>query len=247
VAVAAFAVPAVRDGDAPIIGGGGGRVLLEDDFDQQERGERVWQVRQAAPGSLDYLDEPSFPGRERAMGNRLEPGDTAEDGAPRSELSSPLRFDEGDERWFRLPVRFGQWELQSDAWALVWQAHSGENSPPLALYVESDELLLRLKNGETNESYWEMPFEQDRWYDIVIGVRFSTDEDDGWVEVWVDGKQQTLENGETRMGAATLSPELPESYDKLGLYMHEIDSGAREVLHGLYAVGTTREAVMRVS
>jgi hypothetical protein len=235
--------PAARDEPAPPDDEPDGRILLEDRFDQEEEGESVWQFRQAAPGSIDYLDDPTFPGRERALGNRLEPGDESPDGAPRSEFQSPLRFKEGDERWFRLPVRFGEWELESGAWAIVWQAHAGEGSPPLALYIESDELLFRLKNGETNEIYWEMPFEQDEWYDIVIGVGFATDED-GWVEVWVDGEQQELENGETRIPAAALSPETSESYDKLGLYMHEIEEGAREVLHGLYAVGTTREAVM---
>ncbi|HEX2160767.1 MAG TPA: heparin lyase I family protein [Thermoleophilaceae bacterium] len=223
-----------------------GQLLFEDRFDSGSAGEGIWGPKQAAPGSLDYVESPVFPGRSKAMRNRLEPGDLhAGTNSSRSELTGSLKFRDGDVRWFRMPVRFNEWSLQSGAWALIWQAHSGSGSPPLAAYVQSDELLFRVKNGYTGQIFWEQKFELHRWYDLVIGTQFSHG-GDGWVEVWVDGVRQKLRNGQQRMTGATLSPTSSYSYDKLGLYQaSSFSSGARELLHGMYKVGTTRESVVR--
>lgn len=229
---------------SPLDADGAGNLLFEDRFDLGSAGEGIWGPRQAAQGSLDYVTSPVFSQRTMALRNRLEPGDVhAGTDSARSELTGSSRFYDGDVRWFRMPVRFNEWRLQADAWALIWQAHAGSGSPPLATYIDSEEQLFRVKNGNTGQVFWERSFELGRWYDLVIGARFSHG-GDGWVEVWVDGVRQTMHNGQQRITGATLSPVSAHSYDKLGLYQSKsLSSGARELLHGMYRVGTTRSSV----
>ena len=225
-------------------------ILFEDQFDLGAAGEDPWGPNQSAPGSLTYVNDPVFGPRNLSMRNRLVPGDIdPATGNCRSELTGVLAAAEGVERWFRLPVRLDQWSLQAGIWGLIWQQHLGLGSPPLALFMREAVLSFRLANGITDENHWLYPISLDTWYDIVIGVKFSTNPAVGWIEVWLDGVQQTLEGGLTRRFARTATTSAGDyalqNYDKLGLYTANMPAGfVRDVYHGMYRVGTTRESVI---
>ena len=85
-----------------------------------------------------------------------------------------------------------------DSWQIMSQWYSNYGgSPPLALFHDRG-LPLRwsLRHGDSSRTYWRSrDLERDEWHEIVVGVFLSQSPSRGWVEVWLDGKRQTLENG----------------------------------------------------
>jgi len=219
---------------------------FQDQFNLAEAGEAIWGPKQTAPDRLTYVTSPVFGDRDRAMRNRLLPGDIdPATGDARSELSGIMHAIEGRERWFRFPTLIEEW-TSLDEWALIWQQHMGAGEPSIAMYMRQSALGFRLADEQDNVNYWVSDeILMGDWYDLVVGVLFSTDPEVGWIEVWLDGEQQTLENGETRMYGQTARDYEFQNYDKLGLYTEPLDpADERVVLHGMYLVGETRPDVM---
>jgi len=76
--------------------------------------------------------------------------------------------------------------------------------PPIAMYVIGDRLAL----DDSPSPIWTSSrnITKDAWQDVVLHVSFSADPHVGYVELWLDGAQQTFANGKTRYYQATLKP-----------------------------------------
>jgi hypothetical protein len=162
----------------------------------------------------------------------------------RCELVGPRLPDER-ERWFRLAIYVPSAADPPDSWQIMSQWYSvSEGSPPLALFNNKG-LPMRwaLRNGDSTKNYWRSrKLTRNRWHELVVGVFLSQARSRGWVEVWLDGRRQTLRNGRKRMHVKTRGP-VPGAF-KTGIYRSPAATGTSIQYMDHYSVGPRRESVM---
>jgi Polysaccharide lyase len=166
-----------------------------------------------------------------------------ETGSARSEISGPT-FEEGQDIFVRDAIKVPAANTFSGSWQIIQQLHENDwgGSPGIAVFLDSD-LQIHMGAGDGSPSYWEGPrLEKERWYDLVYRVHLSRDPAAGFVEVWLDGQQQTLVNGETRAYGQTIQTE--STYLKVGIYRSSSSTGTSVVEHDEIVVGTSLESVL---
>lgn len=106
--------------------------------------------------------------------------------------------------------------------------------------TSSNSLKLRAVNGSS--TFWKsQALQRDRWYDLTYRVKLSQDASVGFVEVWLNGVQQTLSNGNTRAYGQTM--QAAQSYLKAGIYRSKSSTGTSIIEHDAIDVGTSLAAV----
>jgi hypothetical protein len=213
-------------------------VLFRGDF---ESGFAGWHVQ-----SLSYRASLVSGGTFQGSGAarfEVQDGDVEpETGSPRSEVSGPT-FDEGEDLYFRDAIRVPAASGYEGSWQIVQQLHEEDwdGSPGIAVFLEPDDSL-RIGRGDGDATYWESEsLARDRWHDLVYRVYLSRDSSAGFVEVWLNGAQQTLEDGGTRAYGETI--QTAQTYLKAGIYRSRSSSGTSLVEHDNIVVGTSLAAV----
>jgi Polysaccharide lyase len=214
-------------------------VLFRGDFDSGFTG---WHVQ-----SLSYratlFSTGAYQGIQAAR-FEVQPGDVEpETGSQRSEVSGPT-FEEGEDVYVRDAIRVPAANTYSAPWQIVQQWHEEDwnGSPGLAVFLE-DNRALRLGPGDSSHTFWKSaPLQTDRWYDLVYRMDLSQDPSVGFVEVWLDGVQQSLANGQARAYGRTI--QMPATYLKAGIYRSKSSTGTSIVEHDAIVVGTSYSAVM---
>ncbi len=205
-----------------------------------------WRERQCLDDRLSVGSKrpAAFEGSDRA---RLEVRDGDEEpdtGSERCELVGPSLPGDG-ERWYRQAIYIPSSADPPDGWEIMAQWYSNYGgSPPLALFHNYG-LPMRwsLRRGDSSRTYWRSSkLGRDRWHEIVVGVYLSQRPSKGWVEVWLDGKQQRLKNGRTRMYGATRGAS--RGSFKTGIYRSPASTGTSVEYVDGYRVGRSRESVM---
>jgi hypothetical protein len=191
-------------------------VLFRGDFNTGDTSQ--FRVVQSAPGrvTVGTSDPAPFEGSHRGR-FEVRAGDSAANGN-RAEVTGP-DFSEGSERWIRQAIYVPTGSATESGWRLVAQFHSfGGGSPPLALFLDAGaNPSFELGYGDSSTFDWNGPtIQRNRWYDVVLHVRFSSDSSTGFVEVYLDGRLQTLTNGQTRRYRATSASG--GAYYKTGIY-----------------------------
>jgi Polysaccharide lyase len=175
----------------------------------------------------------------------VRPGDTGgEAGGNRAEVTPPKevpRFEEGDERWIRDSVYVPRQTLDTPWRQVVQYSANGEGSPAVALFLDTDgesRPRLELRHGDSSTKDWVGPtLAFDRWYEISVHLNYSSDPSAGFVEVYLDGKKQTLTNGQTRRYRATM--EHGEAYLKVGIYRDPSHDSTDVVFHDDVVISAT--------
>lgn len=235
--------PTQRDGQVPAEWQGG---YETGDFSQ-------WTGVQAPPDRQPTIvRDPVRSGRYAAR-FELEPGDTTRTGdyeSHRSEVflgSNDMPLSEGDEYWFGLSVMFGDgfgWESQEQT-VVQWK-NEGTGSAPFDMRVAEDGRLCLADARDWDQTvlHWctDEPLETGEWYDFEIRARFSSDEDEGFVELRHDGEPQELSSGTERDYFATLEPNA-DSYVKQGYYTGQNFSYSGVVFHDSMRIGDSLDAV----
>jgi Polysaccharide lyase len=216
-----------------------GTVLFDGGFDAGFAG---WYV-QSLSTRATLISSGAFQGSQAAR-FEVRQGDVEPDtGSQRSEVSGPT-FREGQDLYFRDAIRVPSSNTYSAPWQIVQQLHE-ENwggSPGMAVFLENNHAL-RIGAGDGSPTFWRGPVLQtDRWYDLVYRVRLSQSASAGFVEVWLDGVQQSLANGQTRIYGQTV--QMPETYLKAGIYRSKSSTGTSIVEHDAIRVGTSLAAVI---
>ena len=200
-----------------------------------------WGV-QSIPGRATLSSSNAFEGTSAAR-FEVKQGDVEPDtGSQRSELSGPT-FHEGEDLFIRDGIRVPSTNTYSTPWQIIQQLHEEDwsGSPGMAVFLDS-EPALRIGAGDGSPTFWRSSkIEEDRWYDLVYRVMLSRDPSVGFVEVWLDGVQQTLVNGQTRVYGQTI--QAAETYLKVGIYRSKSSSGTSIVEHDSIVVGTSLAAV----
>jgi hypothetical protein len=212
-------------------------VLFDGGFDD---GFESWYV-QALDYRVGVFGEGALNGS--AAHFEVHDGDVEPDtGSERAEVSGPS-FSEGQDLYVRDSIRVPSTSNSDTDWQLIQQLreHDWGGSPGMAVFLEDDREI-EIGAGDSWPMYWEGPeLETDRWYDLVYRVFLSQDPDAGFVEVWLDGVQQEMLNGEARIYGPTL--QRPRNYLKAGIYRSPSSTGTTVVEHDNVIVGTSYEAV----
>jgi len=216
----------------------GSNILARHDFDSGFD----WHLQSIA-GRASLFSTGVFQG---TGAGRFEVGDgdvEPETGSERSEVSGPT-FDEGQDLYIRDAIRVSSASTYQGPWQLIQQLHeeNWNSSPGLAVFLDTKSSL-KIGAGDSSQIFWQGPqLQRDRWYDLVYRVKLSQDPSVGFVEVWLDGAQQTLTNGQARAYGQTI--QMPQTYIKAGVYRSKSSTGTSIVDHDDIVVGTTLAAVM---
>jgi hypothetical protein len=142
----------------------------------------------------------------------------------RAEVQVSTGESEGDERWYAWSTMFAPDFPSYATWQVVSQWHANANgSPPVAFMAEGDSLVLKIHRhsgpGSVIEirNIWRGSLRRGQWQDIMLHVKWSGDDAVGFIELWIDGVPQTMDNGSTRRMIRTLYPGVG-AYFKQGLY-----------------------------
>ncbi|MDE3100176.1 MAG: RICIN domain-containing protein [Verrucomicrobiota bacterium] len=109
------------------------------------------------------------------------------------------------------------------SWVALFQMHgygvSGQGAP-LVLRTENGDgnLYLQANANGINQDIWHGQFKLGVWQGFVLHVFLSTNWSQGYVELWVNGVQQTFYNGQTRWYGPTwdnVDGKWQDSYNKL--------------------------------
>jgi hypothetical protein len=213
-------------------------MLFNGDFDSGFKG---WYV-QSLSSRATLFSSGAFEGGQAAH-FEVRQGDVEPDtGSQRSEVSGPT-FKEGQDLYFRDAIRVPAANDFSAPWQIVQQLHEEDwnGSPGVAVFLENDHAL-RIGAGDGSPKFWQGPaLQSDRWYDLIYRVKLSQDPSVGFIEVWLDGVQQKLVNGQTRVYGQTT--QMPETYIKAGIYRSKSSAGTSIVEHDAITVGTSLASV----
>ncbi len=218
-----------------------GEILFKATFDSTS-GFAGWYV-QSLPGRASTSTSDPFEGA-RAARFEVRDGDVEPDtGSERSELSGPT-FNEGEDLYFRDAIQIPANSTYQGPWQIIQQLHeeNWSGSPGMAVFLDSQPAL-RLGAGDGSPTYWtSSQLQKERWYELIYRVNLSRDPSVGFVEVWLDGVQQVLDNGQTRAYGQTI--QTTETYLKVGIYRSKSSTGTSIVEHDSIVVGTSLAAVM---
>jgi hypothetical protein len=214
-------------------------VLFRGDFDS---GFENWHV-QSLSDRATLLSTGAFQGTQAGR-FEVQSGDVEpETSSQRSEVSGPT-FDEGQDLYIRDAIRLPASNTYDVPWQIIQQLHEEDwgGSPGMAVLLD-DQRTLTLGSGDSSQTFWQSaPLQSDRWYDLVYRVNLSQDPSSGFVEVWLDGAQQSLDNDQTRIYGQTI--QAAQTYLKAGIYRSKSSSGTSIVEHDAIVVGTSYAAVM---
>ena len=204
-------------------------------------GADVLRSFRSTPWNTDDADDPA------AVASPDTPGATAvaftvPGGGSRSELVPAFRsFREGDRYYFGLAVHLADdFPIDTSDWQVIAQwKNSRDSSPPLSVKVGGGRF--QLDGGAGVGEPWQRdigPAPTGRRVDLVVGVRFSSDPDEGSVDVWQDGRQ-VVTGYHPRSG--TLYPD-QVSYLKVGLYRSEDIEDEGTLYYDDVTIARTRES-----
>jgi len=203
-----------------------------------------WYVQSLEGRATTSTSDP-FEG-SRAARFEVRDGDVEPDtGSERSEVSGPT-FNEGEDLYIRDAIRIPSTNTYSVPWQIIQQLHEEDwgGSPGMAVFLEAGPIL-RIGGGDGSPRFWQSgTVEMDSWHDLIYRVMLSRDSNVGFVEVWLDGVQQTLLNGQLRAYGETI--QAPQAYLKAGVYRSKSSSGTSIVEHDSIVVGTSFAAVAGV-
>jgi polysaccharide lyase-like protein len=208
-------------------------VLFRGDF---EAGFDGWHV-QSIPSRATLFSGGAFQGsaaRFEVADGDVEPETDSE----RSEVSGPT-FDEGQDLYIRDAIRVPSATSFEGSWQIIQQLHETDwgGSPGIAVFLDEDNAL-EIGAGDGSTTYWEgADLQHDRWYDLVYRAYLSQDSSEGFVEVWLDGVQQTLDNGGTRAYGQTI--QTSQTYLKAGIYRGKSSEGTSLIEHDSIVVATS--------
>ncbi len=221
--------------------GNPGSILYKNNFEGNWGASYV----QSMPGRATISSRNPFEGT--GVGRfEVRPGDVEPDtGAERSEISGPT-FNEGAELYVRVELRIPTSYSYQGSWQLINQLHEANwgGPPGMATLLDANRRI-DIQSGTGEPLYWRGPqLESERWYDVVYHVKLSQDPSQGFVEVWLDGAQQTMVNGQTRMFGKTI--QAAQTYFKAGIYRCMGSSGVSLIEYDDIVIGTNLSAVMSV-
>lgn len=220
-----------------------------------------WSSVQACPGAVSVVRQPVKQGRYAAR-FRVTDADTHSNCRevptqdPRAQLVGPPGlFKPGDDVYIGFSTYFksGFPAVTGDAWLQVFQLYGPPfgGSPTLEIAVRGNRLTLNSQQDNGHHTLWESHKEIAKgagWESVVLRVKWSTDPDVGFVELWHNGTRQVLRNGQQRLRMATFVERINGTSSTVYANLYRSSSakyGATSLLHDDIRVGATYQSVAR--
>ncbi|HUB99111.1 MAG TPA: heparin lyase I family protein [Solirubrobacterales bacterium] len=169
---------------------------------------------------------------------------------PRAQLGTAYILKPESTYWGRTRIFFPKdfptfrtWMTLVSIWA---PPYGGDGAPFHFMSWNGTNLEVERNSNSHDDTPLAMPITRGQWMDLLWCERLS--KTDGFVEVWVDGKQQTFENGQARLAYPTIDNTNSGGNQNLRLEVYYAHNGIPNgqpvtvLFDGLY-VGTSRESV----
>ncbi len=199
-----------------------------------------WTGRESvAANRLQIVEDPVREGRFALKATVYQGDDPIGASGNRNELLHYGNESEGTEYFYKWSTMFAPDFPSVNTWQLFTQWHHDGNSgsPPLEFFVRGENMHLRVE-GRDDRIVWKAPLERGKWLDFVLHVKWSSDRNVGFVELYYNG-QLVL----PRTPAATLYWGM-QNYLKQGLYRDAAVGPAGVVYHDGMIQATSLEDVM---
>jgi hypothetical protein len=171
---------------------------------------------------------------------------------PAASLIGPTMFHNGDDAWMGFSVYFPASFPTIPTWFQFAEVygHPYGGSPPIGLDIEGNRMGLWRDATHNMDNPWGTPVVTGAWQDFVLHVKFSPDPSVGFVELWLNGIQQSFADGSTRLYYSTLVPGnnwdggSGGDYLDIDQYRSHLDHlGTVTVYDSEMAIGTSYSAV----
>lgn len=204
-------------------------------------------VQSAAPNRIQEVPDP-LGGGGNALRFRVPDGDVYPNTPtenPRAQALTPNFIKPGLEFWVHDQVMLPSSFPSNLPWLSMLSIYGPpyEASSPLNFAVNTDEIMLKRNGTYGFDSPWRMPLagNRNRWIDFRLHERFGRD---GWIELWIDGKPITFENGHERLYMATRDSSNDTGPNHVTINNYRTHGYASEVTvyHRGFRVGRTSES-----
>ena len=221
-------------------------------------GSRVsdFWLNQSAPGAVSEVADP-LGSSERALKMTVRDTDVypiTPTENPRAELLSPTFIKSGDEFWLSTKFMIPTDMPSVPGWLSLVSVYGAPFQGSSPWHVAIDENKLRWQRNETYkyDTPWEASLTKGSWVTVLCHERFGSD---GWIEMWINGKQITFFSGgtynpnhvaaTTKLGMKTMdsSNNGGPNYAKIMQYREVGMFQTGTVYFGSLKVGTTRTSV----
>lgn len=160
------------------------------------------------PGRTVIAGPPNTRNSDRSLYMEVRDGDLLAGSNERVQIqASTIREYDGDEAWYSFSSFLNNNLLASGSaisFALFMQFHAAANgSPPVSLVMDGGQMGLKIHRYVTPESDtnysvhfpWRKPLANycGRWVDWRMRIKWSSSDDIGFLEMWVDGVKQTFD------------------------------------------------------
>lgn len=127
---------------------------------------------------------------------------------PASSLLTPALFGNGDDRYISFATMFPSGFPYITNWFQVGEIFGPPygGSPTIGIDVKGNQLGLWRDATHHFDNPWHTTIQPNKWMDVTLHVKFSTDPGIGFVEIWLNGIPQHFTNGATRLYYITLLP-----------------------------------------
>ncbi len=201
---------------------------------------------QAAPGAIAEVPDPAGSSETdflMTVSDRdvypITPTDN-----PRAQALSPPLIHPGDEIWLQTKFMLPQDLPTVKGWMSLIQIYGApfNGSSPWEIDVAENEILWQRNGTYDWDVPWRMPLVKGRWISVLLHERFASD---GWVEMWIDGKQVSFFNSSTRLSMQTMdsSNDGAPNAAKIMQYREAGMFNSASTYFGPLKLGTTRAAV----
>lgn len=206
-------------------------VLWRGDFETGDTSQWT-KTQRVAPNRLAIVSSPVRQGQHAARFEVRQGDDPINASGDRSELVyAPLEA-EGNERWYGWSTLWPSTYPSANTWQVFTQwHHTGlTGSPPLEMYVIGEAVHLRI---DARTVLWTTPLVRGRWHDFVLHVKWSSDPDVGFVELWYDGARVLPKTFGRNMYPGQ------KNYLKQGLYRSDTIAVTGTLFHDGMTIGTS--------
>lgn len=138
---------------------------------------------------------------------------------PRSQLDSPVFWQEGDEAWLGwstyFPADFPTQLVGYPKWftllEIYGEPYNGSGALTFSVETDNDVQSITLShNGDGAGPAWSTPLVRGGWHDFVIHTKLSRNANVGYVELWYDGQRQRLLGDVQRLMEQTSQPDVSD-------------------------------------
>lgn len=235
--------------------------LLYDGTAQLNAGKIPFPYQSMVTGHVTVVNDPINPGTRKVMRYAVADSDRPYAGAsdPRADLETAGYFTAGSDLYYSLQFLIPQGfpALKSHGFFQISEVYGPPHggSPPIGIDLFPGSNGRPAVSFERSAPYgydrpWTGPTLTANWHTIVVHTR-SAPNNTGFVELWFDGKQQQMSNGQMRINYPTLESGINwdghtpnvlhvNQYRKAGAY-----PGTVVTYQAAPKVGTTLASVMR--